>query len=158
MKTLSEVLAHLVNQSNWFSEADRDDALETVSRVADVARAEEKEWTPPTTEQAPVAETSTTAPTAETAPAAAEAAPIPGGLIWSTSTAEPPTTSDSSSEGSSEIAASDVTQPAPEAAPVAGPAVDETVTSPSIPDEASDLSGGPATPLDPRAASYKPLT
>lgn len=144
MKTLSEVLAHLVRQTSWFSEADRDDALEVVGRVADLARGVEKEvetWVEPDAAAA-VSTTTSAEPTATTATPEPSTTTQPIGTtspVWSVSTPEPSTTSDSSSAG--EVL--DATSPAPSAVPgvdVVAPAATSTST------ESVDDSAGAAVP------------
>ena len=161
MKTLSEILAHLVRQTSWFSEADRDEALEVVSKVDEGG---EREWKEAASYPASSVGTPDATPTpADTAEPLAEAltstadpiaASIPGGVIWSTSTVEPTTTSDSSSAASSEQiagATGEVSTPStrPDApAPSAVPAVDETDPTVLSTAEGGDLSSGAAVSSD----------
>ena len=158
MKTLSEILAHLVRQTSWFSEADRDEALEVVSKVD---RGGETEWNPATPSPASSVETpdaipgpaDTAEPLAEVPTSTADpiAASIPGGVIWSTSTVGPPTTSDSSIEASSELAGADepagTADDAPAPVPSAVPGVDDVApAATSTSTESADDSAGAAVP------------
>ncbi len=160
MKTLSEVLAHLVRQTSWFSEADRDEALEVVAKVD---RGGETEWNPATPSPASSVETLDATPgPADTAEPFAEvststvdpiAASSPGSVIWSTSAARPSTTSGSSSEDSSELAGAD--EPAgtaddtPAPAPSAVPGVDDVApAATSTSTESADDSAGAAVSAD----------
>ena len=160
MKTLSEVLAHLIRQTSWFSEADRDEALEVVSKVDEGG---EREWKEAASYPASSVGTPDATPTpADTAEPLAEAltstaepiaASIPGVVIWSTSTVEPTNTSASSSEDSSEIAGAD--EPAgtaddtPAPAPSAVPGVDDVApAATSTSTESADDSAGAAVSAD----------